>query len=66
MAEDEDVDVEAIAGHLARLDEQEREIHTQSADSLADWLSRTYQIAIGRARELAPVVQNILLTLGLG
>lgn len=66
MEQEDEVDVEAIARHMAQLDEQEREIHTASADSLAEWMSRTYQIALGRAREIAPVVQHLLMTLGLG
>lgn len=66
VEEEEEVDVEAIARHMADLDEQEREIHTASTDSLAEWLARNYQIAIARAREIAPMVQHVLMTLGLG
>lgn len=66
MEQEDEVDVDAIAQHMAQLDERERQIHTESSDSLAQWLSQTYQIAIARAREIAPVVQHVLMTLGLG
>lgn len=58
--------VQRIVEQMASLDEQERAIRTESADSLRDWIVQTYELSMVRAQRIALIVQQALLNLGLG
>ncbi len=61
-----DVDLEAIAKQMADLEEAERQIHTESSASIAAWLVKNYRMAMAEASRIAPVIQHMLMSIGLG